>query len=144
MLFAEADLFLSPLCSYCGNSFADGSIAAPDSDCSKPCAGNLLQTCGGSSRLSIYQKASPAPTTTTSSVAAATSSGATITLANGWTSTGACLSDSPRLMSTDVYQDSAMTFEMCTSYCASKGFTQAGTSIRLAAARDHDTQTSPD
>ncbi|KAH8801571.1 heme peroxidase [Xylogone sp. PMI_703] len=39
---------------YCGNSWNTGSIAAPDSDCSFPCANNTLEYCGAGNRLSAY------------------------------------------------------------------------------------------
>ncbi|RFU34935.1 hypothetical protein B7463_g1422, partial [Scytalidium lignicola] len=39
---------------YCGNSWNTGSTAAPDSDCSFPCANNTLEYCGAGNRLSAY------------------------------------------------------------------------------------------
>ena len=39
---------------YCGNSFAAGSVTAPDSDCSFLCPGNSLEYCGAGNRLSTY------------------------------------------------------------------------------------------
>lgn len=41
---------------YCGNSFNNGSIAAPSADCSMVCSGNGLEFCGGGNRLSSYAK----------------------------------------------------------------------------------------
>jgi hypothetical protein len=43
---------------YCGNSFADGSVEAPSTDCSMPCAGDGSQICGAGNRLSVYAAAS--------------------------------------------------------------------------------------
>jgi len=40
---------------YCGNTLNAGSIAAPPSDCSTPCAGNSAELCGSSLRLSVYE-----------------------------------------------------------------------------------------
>ncbi|KAJ9148434.1 WSC domain-containing protein [Pleurostoma richardsiae] len=42
---------------YCGDSFAAGSVAAPDGDCSMTCAGDSKEYCGAGDRLSVYEKA---------------------------------------------------------------------------------------
>ena len=109
----------------------------------------------GSARLSIYQKSTTTTTiisstsskaTTASASASASSSSAAFTLSNGWTS-GACFSDSPRLVRSvsllkplraradDLpsqmsvsYILSTMTYDICTNYCSSQGYTQAGES----------------
>lgn len=39
---------------YCGNAWNTGSMAAPESDCSFPCANNTLEYCGAGNRLSSY------------------------------------------------------------------------------------------
>ena len=36
-------------------------LAAADTDCGMPCAGNSSQTCGGPSRLSVYGNATAPP-----------------------------------------------------------------------------------
>ena len=41
---------------YCGNSFSQGSVAAPNSDCSMLCPGNVNEYCGAGNRLSVYFK----------------------------------------------------------------------------------------
>lgn len=41
---------------YCGDIFGTGSVAAPAADCSMTCAGNATEFCGGSNRLSAYEK----------------------------------------------------------------------------------------
>ncbi|KAK4127792.1 heme peroxidase [Parathielavia appendiculata] len=41
---------------YCGNSFAEGAVEAPASECSMPCAGDGEQLCGNGNRLSVYSK----------------------------------------------------------------------------------------
>ncbi|KAH8814939.1 WSC domain-containing protein, partial [Xylogone sp. PMI_703] len=41
---------------YCANYISTFSTHLPDSDCNLPCAGNTTQICGGSLRLSVYQK----------------------------------------------------------------------------------------
>ncbi|KAL1413684.1 hypothetical protein Q8F55_001463 [Vanrija albida] len=39
---------------YCGNSYNNGSVPAPATDCNMPCAGDALHTCGGSRRLTTW------------------------------------------------------------------------------------------
>ncbi|KAL8790506.1 MAG: hypothetical protein Q9195_006337 [Heterodermia aff. obscurata] len=46
---------------YCGNALNAGSVAAPVSDCSFPCAGSASETCGAGNRLDVYQKITPFP-----------------------------------------------------------------------------------
>jgi hypothetical protein len=41
---------------YCGNGFAEGSVEAPGSECSMPCAGDGGELCGNGNRLSVYSK----------------------------------------------------------------------------------------
>ena len=45
-----------PQTGYCGNSFSQGSVAAPNSDCSMLCPGNVAEYCGAGNRLSVYFK----------------------------------------------------------------------------------------
>ncbi|KAH8888473.1 WSC-domain-containing protein [Thozetella sp. PMI_491] len=40
---------------YCANAQDPSSLAAPATDCNMPCAGNAAETCGGASRLNVYQ-----------------------------------------------------------------------------------------
>ncbi|EWG40963.1 hypothetical protein FVEG_03171 [Fusarium verticillioides 7600] len=40
---------------YCGNSFSDGSVPAPITDCAMLCNGNSSEYCGGPSRLNVYE-----------------------------------------------------------------------------------------
>ncbi|EMT63145.1 WSC domain-containing protein 2 [Fusarium odoratissimum] len=40
---------------YCGNSFSDGSVPAPITDCGMTCNGNSSEYCGGPSRLNVYE-----------------------------------------------------------------------------------------
>ena len=39
---------------YCGNQRGGGSVAAPDSDCSFACAGDVTEKCGAGWRLDVY------------------------------------------------------------------------------------------
>ncbi|KAJ4306407.1 hypothetical protein N0V88_001207 [Collariella sp. IMI 366227] len=42
---------------YCGNGFSEGSVEAPEAECSMPCAGDAGALCGNGNRLSVYVKA---------------------------------------------------------------------------------------
>ena len=39
---------------YCGNSFTNGGGASASSGCTMACNGDITQSCGGSSRLSVF------------------------------------------------------------------------------------------
>jgi len=39
---------------YCGNSFGNGSVPAPNTDCNMVCAGNGGEYCGAGNRLLVY------------------------------------------------------------------------------------------
>ena len=41
---------------YCGDELQAGAVVAPATDCSMACDGNATETCGGPSRLSVYQR----------------------------------------------------------------------------------------
>ena len=41
---------------WCGDSFANSTSSAPESDCNYVCAGNSKELCGAGNRLSIYEK----------------------------------------------------------------------------------------
>jgi len=109
---------------YCGNNFESGSVAAPASDCSQPCAGNSLEYCGNGQRLSVYVlNGTVIPTATTSAVAVVT------TFPAGWTSQG-CWQDGPngRIMSTYQAPDnSQLTPQSCAGLCDSLGYSISGT-----------------
>ncbi|CZR68739.1 related to glyoxal oxidase precursor [Phialocephala subalpina] len=57
---------------YCGNSFAAGSTAAPNSDCSFACAGNAKELCGAGNRLSAYKLGAAGTTSTGATTAKGT------------------------------------------------------------------------
>ncbi|KAI1279043.1 WSC domain-containing protein [Xylaria sp. FL0933] len=115
---------------YCGNSFQSGSVPAPSSDCSQPCAGNATEVCGNGNRLSVYavngtasQPASPTSTSVTTTVAVPTA------LPAGWTSQG-CWQDGPngRIMPTYQAPDSdQLTPQSCAVLCNSMGYIISGT-----------------
>lgn len=41
---------------YCGNTFKYATQHKPESDCSRPCAGDANQKCGGGHRSNVYAK----------------------------------------------------------------------------------------
>ncbi|KZF20208.1 WSC-domain-containing protein [Xylona heveae TC161] len=55
---------------YCGNSLSAGSVPATDNGCNMACNGNSAETCGGGSRLNLYER--DTAVTTTSAAATAT------------------------------------------------------------------------
>lgn len=63
---------------YCGKQLNSGSVAAPASECSKLCTGDILQYCGGSSRLNVFKRRDSSlvssSTTSTSLVSSSTTS----------------------------------------------------------------------
>jgi hypothetical protein len=97
---------------YCGNSLVNG-LGAASTQCTSTCGGSKSEICGGSWTLSLF-KSSGAPS--------APSQPAPVT----WKKTG-CVSDGSARALTGYYLSSqSMTVEICTSACASKGFTKAG------------------
>jgi hypothetical protein len=112
--------------------------------CNMVCAGNASEYCGGSQTLSVYKltdeaaaanppsTTSQTPTTLTGSLPPSTGFASPNA---DWTSLG-CYFD---LVSTRALQGtnqwggggSAMTNSVCINYCASKGFSMAGTEVRF-------------
>lgn len=58
---------------YCSNSIAPSATTASESTCNMACSGSLRQTCGGSSRLSVYYNAHRMAQASSSSAAASSS-----------------------------------------------------------------------
>ena len=44
---------------YCSNQLSPGTLQAPATDCSFPCAGNSNEVCGAGNRLSMYNATTP-------------------------------------------------------------------------------------
>lgn len=121
---------------YCGNMLGAPSSLQNDTKCSMPCAGNSSEACGGTSRSMILGRL----TLTKRCIAA---NMLTVYFANkdvpkgpsvnpgpaNWTSYG-CWQDSgnPRTLSHSMgdIPFSNMTVALCTSDCASNGYTLAG------------------
>ncbi|KAK4968757.1 hypothetical protein LTR66_011766, partial [Elasticomyces elasticus] len=103
---------------YCGNALASGSTTLPASDtsCNMACAGNKTQTCGGPSRLSLYNATRPANQVRH-----------VVPSANGYASQG-CYTEasSGRALTAFALTSDAMSVETCTQFCAAKGTAYAG------------------
>ncbi|WVQ72276.1 hypothetical protein IAR50_001826 [Cryptococcus sp. DSM 104548] len=63
---------------YCANAFTSGSVAADESSCSMSCAGDELQTCGGSNRLSTWTYSNTTASVSSSSAVSSVSSSAAV------------------------------------------------------------------
>lgn len=84
--------------------------------CSMSCAGDPTQTCGGRSRLSVYNNTAVSPP------------GAKSVVGGGYVYQG-CYTDpsgSQRTLSGYSTSGAAMTQELCVSTCAARGYTFAG------------------
>ncbi|OCF54481.1 hypothetical protein L486_08030 [Kwoniella mangroviensis CBS 10435] len=98
---------------YCGNSLDNGADLTKTSTlCGTPCAGNPSTPCGGWNALQVYNN----PAYSYSN-----------TIVNGYVKT-ACLQEvANRALRGAAYKDeTGMTVETCTQYCADRGFIMAG------------------
>ncbi|KAI1344989.1 putative glyoxal oxidase [Xylariaceae sp. FL0016] len=117
---------------YCGNSFNQGSVSAPATDCNMLCAGDNFEYCGNSNRLSVYAlngTSIPSTTTSLSSTSSATATPLPTGFPEGWTAQG-CWQDGPNGRIMPAYQapdNAQLTQESCAQLCASKGYTISGT-----------------
>ncbi len=96
---------------YCGNDRDVSSVAAPDADCSFPCAGDATETCGAGLRLDVYinnDYVAPAP---------ATSAGAPYL--------GCFVDSAARVLPENIVSQDGMTAANCAANCA--GFAYFGT-----------------
>ncbi|EFQ30435.1 WSC domain-containing protein [Colletotrichum graminicola M1.001] len=98
---------------YCGYLIDSASAMAPESDCSKPCAGNSDEVCGNGGRLNVFTNGD---------------SGPTILSASGDFQSRGCYSDhtSSRTLSTRMSLRGDLTVSECTTACAAQGFPYAG------------------
>lgn len=130
---------------YCGNSFGLGSVHAPDTDCSFPCAANQYEYCGAGNRLSVYVlngtvvsssssvlKTSTTSVTSKSSTASTTSSstptGSAIPfLPAGWEYYGCYVDGLPAGRTLTHELDMANnSIQNCVAHCISGGYSIAG------------------
>lgn len=115
---------------YCGNTFAAGSVVAPDSDCKTLCAGNALEFCGAGGRLTVYAVSGTTPPSTstvgTTTIPTTTAPVAT-GIPTGWSSQG-CWSEpaNGRLLTHQQPDSDTNTLEGCVQTCAGLGYKIAG------------------
>jgi hypothetical protein len=117
-----------------GNAIAAGSVVAPAKECNVACANNATELCGGGSRLNIYQlndgsisSTSGTPSSTvstgvsiTSSSASATATGPAVRQTVGKYTFEGCYVEPAtggRAIEEKGTANSAMTLEMCASFC---------------------------
>ncbi|KAI2464975.1 WSC-domain-containing protein [Annulohypoxylon bovei var. microspora] len=112
---------------YCGNAIT-GVMIADDGQCDMKCKGDVLEFCGGSSKLSVWnitQSSSQASSSETQS----TQSSGVLSAANGTATYLGCYSDSGsdgRTLSKDFYYSDSMTVDSCASYCQAKNYALFG------------------
>ncbi|KAH6667842.1 WSC domain-containing protein [Halenospora varia] len=91
---------------WCGDKLTSGSNAAPLLDCDYTCAGDATEMCGGSRRLSLYQNVNWRAPEDPSSIGSYEFYG--------------CVTDSPaRTLTASSLTSSAMTLELCATFCSS-------------------------
>jgi hypothetical protein len=99
---------------YCGLNLASGSSVGK-TGCTMACGGNSAQTCGGSSRLNVYNNTLYEPSSIVPSVAPYDLKGCFID------------SSTARGLSSFVYTSATnMTVEICVGKCSGKGYSFAG------------------
>ncbi|KAI9893661.1 MAG: hypothetical protein M1814_005876 [Vezdaea aestivalis] len=98
---------------YCGTGLSPSSSLGQQG-CTTPCGGNSAQTCGGSSRLNVYNYTMWVPPRTVPSVGSYMSQG--------------CFKEVPGRAITgfSFVNQTGMTVELCVGVCQNKGFTYAG------------------
>jgi hypothetical protein len=97
---------------YCGNDRHDSSVAAPDADCSFPCAGDATETCGAGVRLDVYTNNNyvvPAPAVS----------------AGGAPHLGCFVDNAARALPDNIVSQDGMTAAKCAANCA--GYSYFGT-----------------
>ncbi|KAK4158470.1 putative fungistatic metabolite [Chaetomidium leptoderma] len=116
---------------FCGNTFNTGSVLAPATDCSMPCAGSPSQYCGAGNRLSVYAKDGTAPplSTTTAADPTSTSPPPVVTgVPGGWTYQGCWIDGKQgRILPYQVTDSQTNSQAACANACAAAGYSISGT-----------------
>ncbi|KAL8845777.1 MAG: hypothetical protein Q9221_009086 [Calogaya cf. arnoldii] len=97
---------------FCGNSLNEGSIPAPEGQCSFNCPGNPDQKCGAGNRLNVYEKLVTEPVVT-EPTAVPTPTPSTYKAEGCYTE-----ATKGRALTGKTYYDDAMTTAKCASACA--------------------------
>ena len=113
---------------YCDNTIAASGTLAPDGNagCNMACAGSASEICGGSNRLTMFQKTGTTSTTGTSATSTPTAS-TVATLPKGWKSYG-CYVDGTygRILNNQQPDNAKLTVESCVATCIGLGYGIAG------------------
>ncbi|GKT44524.1 WSC domain-containing protein [Colletotrichum spaethianum] len=98
---------------YCGYLLDTSADKSPETDCSKPCAGNSDEVCGNGGRINVFTNGDAAP--------------AILAASGDFTSLG-CYSDhaSARTLTTSISLPGNVRVSDCTTACANQGFQYAG------------------
>lgn len=100
---------------YCGNSLISGSDPVLELECKHPCGGNRDETCGGDSRLNLYESnSSPTTPTSSSSTFASPSPTSVVTYSDEGCYTEA---GDQRALTGRAYYDDLMTLQKCADAC---------------------------
>ncbi|KAL8839544.1 MAG: hypothetical protein Q9176_004405 [Flavoplaca citrina] len=95
---------------FCGNTLNEGSVPAPEAECSFNCPGNPDEKCGAGRRLNLYEKPVTTPVVPTPGVSTYQQDGCFTEATNG------------RALSGKTYYDNALTIAKCASACAGFDF----------------------
>ena len=116
----------------CGNVISAPGAPAT-SGCSKVCAGNATEYCGGSSRLNVYQfgtvDTSTSSITSSTSASSTTSSPPTATgLPTGWSYRGCHIDNAygAKILVKTYPDDTQLTPQKCVATCVAAGYNIAG------------------
>lgn len=109
----QSELLLISLECYCGLNLSNNSTLG-FSGCSMACNGNSSETCGGPSRLSVYNNTAFNPPAHRPTI-------------SNYTFTGCYIDTNPRILNGYSFSATNMTEDLCVRTCASKGYRYAGT-----------------
>ncbi|KAG8914028.1 hypothetical protein FRC01_004252 [Tulasnella sp. 417] len=112
---------------YCGNSLTT-NMPKPSTDCNSNCDGDASLKCGGSWRLTVYQRttgSSSSSSVASTSVSSTTTSSASAT-PTAWSNQGCYADQTARTLNGASKTDNLMTPAMCQSFCGASGYIYAG------------------
>ncbi|ENH67518.1 WSC domain-containing protein 2 [Fusarium oxysporum f. sp. cubense race 1] len=127
---------------YCGNSFSDGSVPAPITDCGMTCNGNSSEYCGGPSRLNVYELnavySSSLPTSMGAFVASAVTTSRSTSVASSSTTSS---TTSSSISTTSSTSSTASRVSSTTTTSSSTSITSSSTTSRASSTTTSTTST---